>query len=59
MAVASQTQKARGEALLHLLLFENYHFSDSHYKAHRRRAFNKPIWVFPAPLALETPKSVT
>jgi hypothetical protein len=59
MAVASQTQKARGEALLHLLLFENYHFSDSHYKAHRRRAFNKPIWVFPAPKALETPKSVT
>jgi hypothetical protein len=28
-------------------------------KARRRRAFKKPILVFPAPTALETPKSVS
>jgi hypothetical protein len=28
-------------------------------KARQRRAFKKPILVFPAPKALETPKSVS
>jgi len=40
-------------------LFSNSHFQKSVFKSLPLAGFQKPILVFPAPNALETPKSVS